>query len=93
MARIAKRRGTKREAWTEPGCAERQARLQQAHKKQTESVHCVCLDDHYTKFMSVFISEVTLSYNNTDTPTENDSSNMNKTCPEFRPHQSLRLFK
>lgn len=40
VARIAKGRGTKREAWTEPGCAERQARLQQAHKKQTESVHC-----------------------------------------------------
>lgn len=40
VARTMRGRGTKREAWTEPGCAERQARLQQAHKKQTESVHC-----------------------------------------------------
>lgn len=40
VARTAKGRGTKREARTEPGCAERQARLQQARKKQTESDHC-----------------------------------------------------
>lgn len=40
VARTAKGRGTKREARTEPGCAERQARLPQAHEKQTESDHC-----------------------------------------------------
>lgn len=40
VARTAKGRGTKREARAEPGCVERQARLQQAHKKQTEWFHC-----------------------------------------------------
>lgn len=42
------------------------------HTKSKQSVHCGCLDNYYTKFMSVFISEVTLSYTNTDTPTENE---------------------
>lgn len=37
VAERAREGGTKREAGTEPGCAERQASLRQAHRKQTVS--------------------------------------------------------